>query len=140
MNTHAKTIIGGIVATLAMTMLMMVAPMMGMPKMNTGEMLGGMMGGSVILGWMIHFVIGIIFAYAYLYLVNKKLKIANNLLRGAIYGFIIFIFAQIMMAGMGAMGIAPEMPKENMAMMIVGSIMGHLLYGTVLGAFIKKEN
>ena len=140
MNKHKNVIIGGIVATLAMTMLMLVAPMMGMPKMNTGEMLGGMMGGSVILGWMMHFVIGIIFAYAYLYLLNKKLPVANNYLRGVIYGFIVFIFAQIIMAMMGAMGMAPEMPNENMAMMIVGSIMGHLVYGTVLGAFIKKEN
>jgi uncharacterized membrane protein YagU involved in acid resistance len=140
---HSKTILGGIVATLAMTMLMLIAPMMGMPKMNAGEMLGGMMGGSVMMGWIMHFAIGVIFAYAYLFLLNKKLPIANNYLRGAIYGFIVFIFAQIIMAmmgAMGAMGTAPEMPKENMAMMIVGSIMGHLVYGIVLGAFIKKEN
>lgn len=137
---HSKTILGGIVATLAMTMLMLIAPMMGMPKMNTGEMLGGMMGGSVVLGWMMHFVIGIIFAYAYVLLLNNKLPIANNYMRGAIYGFIVFIFAQIVMATAGAMGMMPEMPKDNMAMMIAGSIMGHLVYGTVLGAFIKKEN
>ena len=99
-----------------------------------------MMGGSVVLGWMMHFIIGIIFAYAYLYLLNKKLPIANNYMRGAIYGFIIFIFAQIVMAMMGTMGMTPEMPKDNMMMVIIGSIIGHLVYGVVLGTFIKKEN
>lgn len=113
---HSKTILGGIVATLAMTMLMLIAPMMGMPKMNTGEMLGGIMGMPEAVGWMIHFVIGIIFAYVYVLLLNNKLPIANNYLRGAVYGFIVFIFAQIVMAMAGAMGMMPGMPKENMMM------------------------
>lgn len=139
MNIHTKAIVSGIVATLAMTVLMMVGPMMGMPKMDAAAMLGTMLGGSIVLGWMMHFTIGIIFAYAYIYLLNNKLPIANNYLRGAVYGFIVFVFAQIMMAGMGTMGMMPEMPKDNMSMMIVGSIMGHLLYGIVLGAFIKKD-
>lgn len=137
---HSKTILGGIVATLAMTMLMLMGPKMGMPKMNTGEMLGGMMGLPEAVGWMMHFMIGIIFAYAYLFLLNSRLPITNNYVRGGIYGFIVFIFAQIIMAMMGAMGMMPEMPKDNMAMMIVGNIMGHIVYGIVLGAFIKKEN
>lgn len=139
MNKHRIAIISGTVATLAMTMLMLVAPMMGMPKMNTGAMLGGMMGLPDTVGWMMHFVIGIIFAYAYIYLLNSKLPVANNYLRGAVYGFIVFLFAQLMMGIMGAMGMAPEMPKEiNMMLMMVGSIMGHLVYGVVLGVFIKR--
>jgi hypothetical protein len=140
MNTHAKAIIGGMVATIAMTLLMMTAPMMGMPKMDAAATLGGMMGGSLVMGWMAHFAIGVIFAYAYIYLLNDKLPISNNYLRGAVFGLIAFVFAQIMMAGMGAMGIMPKMPMDNIGMMIVGSIMGHVLYGIVLGAFIKKED
>jgi len=116
-----------------------VAPMMGMPKMEAAAMLGTMMGGSIVLGWMAHFAIGIIFAYAYIYLLNAKLPIHNNYLRGALFGFIVFVFAQVFMAVMGAMGMAPAMPKDNMMLMIIGSIMGHILYGIVLGAFIKKE-
>ena len=139
MNTHAKAIIGGIVATIAMTLLMMAGPRMGMPKMDAAAMLGGMMGGSLVLGWMMHFGIGIIFAYGYIYLLNNKLPIANNYLRGAVFGLITFVFAQIMMLGMGAMGVMPAIPNDNMGMMIMGSIIGHTLYGIVLGAFIKKE-
>lgn len=138
MNTITKTMAGGIVATATMTILMMAAPVMGMPEMNVGEMLGGMLGGIIILGWMMHFVIGIFFAIAYMYLVNNRLKISNNLLRGAVYGLIVFVFAQIMMAGMGMVGLMPVPPAGSMPMMMVGSLAGHLVYGTVLGSFVKK--
>ena len=41
MNENMSSILkGGLIATTAMTLLMMVAPMMGMPKMPIGEMLG----------------------------------------------------------------------------------------------------
>lgn len=139
MNTHGKAIIGGASATVAMTVFAMLGSMMGMPKMDAAIMLGGMMGGSVIMGWMAHFGIGIIFSYGYIYLLNDRLPFANNYLRGGMFGLIVFVFAQIMMAGMVAMGIMPPMPMENMGMMIAGSIMGHVLYGIVLGTFIKKE-
>jgi uncharacterized membrane protein YagU involved in acid resistance len=138
MNAITKTITGGIVATAAMTVITMVAPMMGMPKMNIPQMLAGMLGGSIVLGWMMHLIIGITFAFAYVYLLNNRLKIANNLFRGAIYGAIVFVFAQIMMAGMGIVGLMPPSPSGIMPLMIVGSLMGHLVYGIVLGAFVAR--
>jgi uncharacterized membrane protein YagU involved in acid resistance len=138
MNAITKTITGGIVATASMTVLSMVAPIMGMPKMNIPEMLSGMLGGIIILGWMMHFVIGITFTFVYVYLLNNKLKITNNLLRGAIYGVIVFVFAQIMMVGMGVVGLLPAPPSGSLPLMMVGSLMGHLVYGIVLGAFAVR--
>lgn len=49
---------GGIVATAAMTMLMLIAPMMGMPETPIGNMLARFMGIPVWMGWVMHFVIG----------------------------------------------------------------------------------
>lgn len=140
MNAITKTITGGIIATLAMTILMVAAPMMGLPKMNVAEMLAGMLGGSLVFGWMMHFIIGTVFAFGYLFLLNNRLRISNNLLRGAIYGSIVFVFAQIMMAAMGLIGLMPSPPKSGMALMMVGSLMGHLIYGIVLGAFFARQH
>lgn len=43
-NKILQAIKGGIIATLVMTMVMFVAPYMGLPKMNPAAMLSMMMG------------------------------------------------------------------------------------------------
>ena len=129
MNTKiSKSILGGIVGTIIMTIVMMIAPMMGMPKMSPPAMLAGMMNMPLGMGWIIHFIIGVMFAFAYTYLFAPKVKIGNIFLKGAVFGFVVFVFAQIMMAIMGAMLPMPKMEGSIMLMMI-GSIIGHVIYG-----------
>ncbi len=141
MTTKFKqSIIGGIVATAVMTMVMFVAPMMGMPKMNPAAMLSMMMGFPLSIGWIMHFMIGIIFAlmYAFLFIPLVK-KVNSNMLKGAIFGMAAFVFAQIAMAIMGAMlGGMPPM-EGSMMLMMIGSIMGHVIFGIVVAVFVKGE-
>ncbi len=61
-NKLGRSILAGIVATAIMTVVGVIAPYMGLPKMNPAEMLSGMLGVSPVLGWLMHFMIGIIFA------------------------------------------------------------------------------
>lgn len=82
----------------------------GMPKMNLPEMLSMMMGFPIELGWLMHFMRGIIFAMAYaFFFINFVKNLSNNILKGAIFGFAVFIFAQIMMAIMGMVFSMPPM-------------------------------
>jgi uncharacterized membrane protein YagU involved in acid resistance len=98
-----QAILGGILATAVMTMVMFVAPLMGMPKMNPAEMLAGMMGLPVFIGWIMHFSVGVIFALAYVFLFSGIFaKISSQIVKGALFGFVEFIFAQLMMAVMSA--------------------------------------
>ena len=76
MTTPVKILVAGLVATAAMTMLMLVAPLIGMPPMNIGAMLGGMLGASATVGWMMHFMIGVLFTAAYAFFFNKRLTSA----------------------------------------------------------------
>ena len=141
METKIKqSIIGGITGTAVMTMVMFVAPMMGMPKMNPAEMLSMMMGLPLTIGWIMHFMIGITFALIYAFFFIKVVKkISNNILKGAIFGLAAFIFAQIAMAMMGAMlGGMPPM-EGSMMLMMIGSITGHVIFGIVVTAFVKEE-
>lgn len=129
MNTKiSNSILGGIVGTIIMTIVMMIAPMMGMPKMSPPAMLAGMMNMPLGMGWIIHFIIGVMFAFAYTYLFAPKVKIGNIFLKGAVFGFVVFVFAQIMMAIMGAMLPMPKM-EGSIMLMIIGSIIGHVIYG-----------
>ncbi|NQW28940.1 MAG: hypothetical protein HQ472_00315 [Ignavibacteria bacterium] len=135
-----QALLGGIVATAVMTAVTLIGPMMGMPKMNPAEMLSSMMNVPVAIGWVMHFMVGIVFALSYAYIFIRVLtKVSNVILKGAIFGFIIFVFAQVMMMAMGAMmGGLPEVDGSK-SMMVFGAIMGHVIYGIVVAMFVKER-
>lgn len=138
-NKIQQAIIGGIIGTAVMTMVMFIAQVMGMPKMSPPQMLSAMMGFPITIGWIMHFMIGVIFAVAYTYVfINVVRKVNNNILKGAIFGLVVFLFAQIAMAIMGFMlGGMPPM-EGSMMLIMIGSIMGHLIFGIVVAQFVKK--
>ena len=139
-NKITHSIIAGILGTTAMTLVSLLAPMMGMPKMSAPAMLSMMMNFPIAVGWMMHFMIGIIFAFAYsFFVINWLNKISNTILRGTIFGIITFIFAQIIIATIGAMmGGMP--PKEgNIMLMIVGSMLGHIIFGIIVVMYISDS-
>ena len=127
-SSISKSILGGIVGTIFMTIIMIVVPVMGIPKMSPPDMLAGMMNVPIIVGWIMHFMIGIIFALAYVYLFAPKVNIDNLVVKGAVFGFALFIFAQIAMAIMGAIFSMPAM-EGSMILAIIGSIISHVVFG-----------
>lgn len=134
----SKTLVSGLAATAVMSLVMYLAPMMGLPEMNAAAMLAGMMGMPLVAGWIMHFMIGVIFAGAYVYLFSPRVKITKSALKGAVFGLVVFVFAQVVMAIMGAlMGGMPK-PQGSMMLMMIGSILGHVVYGMVV-ALLSKE-
>jgi uncharacterized membrane protein YagU involved in acid resistance len=125
-----KSILAGIAGTIVMTAVTMLAPMMGMPEMSPPKMLSAMLGTPVFVGWIMHFMIGIIFAFAYTYVCILKWKIKNVYLKGAVFGIVIFIIAQIAMAMMGANAEGSKM------MMIMGSLIGHIIFGITVSKIV----
>lgn len=121
-----------------MTLLMLAAPMMGMPPMNIGAMLGGMLGTSATVGWLMHFMIGLLFTAAYAFFFNQRLPISSPVARGATYGALVFVLAQVMFALMRAMGLMPA-AGDGLLLGLLGSLMGHLLFGAVLGGFFSTQ-
>ena len=139
-NKLRQSLVGGIIGTAVMTIVMMIAPMMGMPKMNAASMLSMMMGVPIEVGWLMHFMIGIVFAMAYAFFFIKVVKKVNsNVLKGAIFGIVAFIFAQIAIGIMGALlGGMPPMESKMMMMMMIGSAVGHIVFGVVVAMFVKE--
>ena len=134
-NKLGRSILAGLVATAVMTGVTFMAPMMGFPKMNPAEMLSGMMGVPIMVGYLMYFMIGIIFAAAYVYLFNPKVHINSKFLKGIVFGFAVFVFAQVMMFIMGKIMPMP-MPQDNMMLMMLGSLIGHLVYGIVVALVV----
>ena len=135
MSTHptfARAALGGFVGTLAMTMMMyVVAPMMGL-RMDIAGMLGSMLGGSWAAGLMMHFVNGaLIFPAIYVYALFAHLP-GSPAIRGAIWGVALWLVAQTVVMPMMGAGVFSSAMGGMMAVM--GSLIGHILYGSLLGA------
>lgn len=140
MNTQIqKTILAGIIGTAIMTVVMTIASMVGMPKMSPPAMLAGMLGTSIVVGWVMHFVIGILFAFGYQYLNVLRQKVSNVWVRGAIFGVIAFLFAQIMMGIIGAMLPMPKM-QGSMVLTMVESLLGHIVFGIAVVKTMENRN
>ncbi len=129
MNVNfGRAALAGIIGAAVMTVVgLYAAPMMGIPPMNPAEMLAGQMGGNVVMGWIAHFMIGVIFAEVYA-VVAGSLP-GPVVVRGALFALAPWLLAQVVVMPMMGMGLFSG--AMNLAM---GSLIGHIIYGGVVGA------
>jgi len=134
MHTHptlARAALGGFIGTAVMTAMMyLVAPMMGL-HMDIAAMLGSMLGGSWAAGLMMHVINGgLILPAIYAYALYDRVP-GSPVIRGTTWGVALWLIAQgIVMPMMGA-GVFSSHAGGVMAAM--GSLVGHVMYGSVLG-------
>lgn len=134
MHTHpslGRSVLGGFVGTLALTAIMyLVAPMMGL-HMDIAAMLGSMLGGSWTAGMMMHFINGsLIFPVIYAYALYDRLP-GSPALKGTAWGIVLWLVAQLVVMPMMGAGVFSSAAGGMMA--AAGSLVGHLLYGSLLG-------
>lgn len=126
-----RVITAGVLGTLVMTLVgVYVAPMMGIPPMNPANMLASQMGGLLILGWMGHLMIGVVLALVYAAVALTRLP-GPAAARGALFSLAPWLMAQIVVMPMMGMGLF----SGSMAL-AGGSLVGHLVYGAVLGGVV----
>jgi len=129
--TFSRAVLGGFAGTAAMTAMMyLVAPMMSL-RMDIAAMLGSMLGGSWAAGMMMHVVNGsLIFPAIYAYALYDHVP-GSPAIKGAIWGVALWLVAQVMVMPMMGGGVFSSNMGGLMAAM--GSLVGHVLYGGVLG-------
>ncbi len=138
-----SAVIAGIVASLVFSIVLAMAPRMGMPKMDIVDLLGSMFSGksNLVLGWMMHIMMGVVFALIYAFLWTSGVGTATWL-SGVIFGA-----AQWLVVGM-AMGMIPMMhagiksgavqapglwmTNNGGAMAFMGGLVGHIIFGAVI--------
>lgn len=128
----ARTILAGLLATVGITLMMyLVAPLMMGGTMDIAGMLGGMLGGSWWTGMTMHFVNGVIlFPLFYALFLYGRLP-GRPGLKGSTWGVILWILSQTVVMPMMGNGFF----SAKLGMLVAfGSLMGHLLYGFLLGA------
>jgi len=141
-------IVAGLVGTAVMTMMMNMAPKMGMPKMDVVGMMSTMFdkNGNKMMGLGMHFMMGVVFAIIYALLWNAGIGGGSTtgglILTGAIFGAVHWLIAGLMMGGMNMMhaGVkagtveAPGLYMMNNGgmMSFMGGLMGHVVFGIVV--------
>ncbi len=138
MNKPIKGMLVGLVATIVLSLLMLMKGQMGlMPDVDITSMLAEAMGGSVALGWGAHFMLGVL-VYGVVYaFVFSKLPLGGYVSRGVVLGFLGWLMMMLLMMpmmGTGAFGLG--MPSGMMVP--VATLMLYLIFGAVLGFVYDK--
>lgn len=135
--TIIRVSIAGLLGTVAMSLVIMVLPLLGLPKMSPPAMLAMMLSLPVWVGWLMHFMIGILFAVLYGYLGRWMSKIASQSLRGLLLGMLAFVVAQLALTGLGSLFPMPAIAGSVTGNLLV-SLMGHLVFGITVSAIIGQ--
>jgi len=130
-----RAVRAGLGGTIAMTLLFLFEPLVGLPKIAEGGILSTVMSVSVAHfpvgfagGWAIHFLVGITLALLYAWLFVGRLP-GTPPVRGALYGGLVFVAAQLALMPLVGAGVFSSGDVQRLA----GSLIGHLAYGGVLG-------
>lgn len=139
-------LVWGVIATLAFTLFSMMGKAMGMTRMDLLDLLGSMVarpgsGAAKAIGGVVHLMngalLGVAFAYA-----AALFAISSGLWSGVAWGVFLWIMALLMMTTMGAVHPAIRRGEQDDpgpaathfgSMTPLGSLIGHLVYGAVLG-------
>lgn len=137
MNSYAKGLISGFVATVGLSVLMILKAKMGMlPQMNVIKMLAGMahahmgIAASPVVGWIMHFAIGTVLwglLFAFLY---PKLPGGGAVAKGVAFSIGAWVLMMILpmpMAGAGFFGLKMGIMAPIMTLIL------HIIWGLILG-------
>ena len=137
MNVFAA-VIAGLAGAAAMTLLMMLAPRMGMPKMDIIGMLGSMVskdaGRARVIGAVMHFMMGVVFALIYTFLWGRGIGSATvvwGLIFGLVHGLVVGVMMPMMSRMMPSSSAGAASSSGGMAGLI-GLVMAHLVFGLVV--------
>ena len=124
--------VAGFVATIVLSAMMMGKAAMGvMPELDPVGMIANMMRVSMAMGWVIHFMIGIIIWGVAFAVLLKVLPGSQLWIKGAVFGvgaWLLMMVAVMPMAGAGLFGMQMGMTAPVMTFVM------HLIYSAVLGA------
>ena len=136
----SRAVFAGVLGTVAMTALFLLEPLVGQPTMAEGGILSTVMSATVahlpvgvVGGWAVHFAVGIALALVYAAIARGRLPGAPAV-RGAMYGAVVFLFAQLVVMPLVGGGIF----SNGDAGRLIGSLAGHLLYGAVVGVVVGR--
>ncbi len=135
-----QAVIGGLAGTILMTLMMYyVAPLMMCCPMDIATTLGEMMGMGSRMGMLAHFMIGaVVLPAVFAMVLWDKIPGGSGWMKGLIFGMVMWVVSQAIVMPMAGAGMFSANNSEQM-MALLGSAMGHAVYGMVLGWWVSKS-
>ena len=131
MKNISAGILAGFVATVVLSALMIAKGMMGaMSELNVAAMIANMMGVSVGVGWIVHFMIGTIAWGAGFAALNGMLPGSSVVVKGIVFGIAAWLGMMLLimpMAGIGLFGMNLGIMAPIMTFVL------HIIFGAILG-------
>ena len=125
----------GLVATGAATLLWLVEPVIGLPRLAVGSMLSSVLAVTTaylpigpVVGWLVHLMVGVALALIYAKWVVGRLPGAP-VIQGVLYGCAVFLFAQVTFMPMVGAGVF----SRGDVLLLAGSLIGHCVFGGLVG-------
>lgn len=124
--------LAGFVATLVLSVLMVAKGMMGiMPELDITAMIAMMMGAPLVIGWLVHFMIGTLAWGGGFALLYSSTPGGSSVVKGIVFGVVAWLAMMIMvmpMAGAGFFGMNFGIMAPMMTLIL------HIIFGATLGA------
>lgn len=118
-----RAVSAGVLGSLAFSAVgMWVAPLLVVLRSNPPDMLAENLGGNLALAWAAHLAIGAVLAVIYAFVAGRLP--GPPALRGALFSLAPWLLVLLLSAMQGMLA----------GPMAIGSLLGHLTYGIVLGA------
>ncbi|TNF69279.1 MAG: hypothetical protein EP298_03845 [Gammaproteobacteria bacterium] len=141
MNKYISAMIAGLIGTVVLSILMIIKAKMGVaPRFDAIGDLSHFSGtNSMAVGWIGHFVIGIV-VWGILFAIIEGFLPGKYWLRGFIYGIILWLIMMIIyMPVMGWGFFAAKLGVQVVIMTLVLHIIFGWVIGIVYGALTKKK-
>jgi hypothetical protein len=128
-----RTIVAGVVGTAVMSMWSAFVGMAGGPNLDAALLLSYVLAVPPVLGWTLHFLIGIALALIYTFLVMPRLTgFSRTLSKGVVFGLITFAIAMVGIPVMSAVFGRIMPPAAPLPVIAGASLVQHLVFGIVV--------
>ncbi len=137
MDNLQSGFLAGFIATVALSVLMILKSLMGlMPELDVIAMLAGMLGGSVVIAWIAHFVIGTVVWGGLFAATYANIPGDSAVSKGIVFGVAAWLLMMILvmpMAGAGFFGLSLGIMAPILTLVL------HIIFGLVLGMAYKPR-
>ncbi len=138
---YLKITIAGLVATAVMSAVMLLMLVAHLPVLNFATLLAKLLGVHLAIAWVVHFAIGIFYAFIYILLINEYLPVVNNVARGIIYSILLFVLSSFgMLVAIGYASSLSGYAEQNVALSLMINLPAYFAYGAILGYLLPRKS
>ncbi len=126
----------GLVATAVMTVVMLMAPVAGIPAINMPRVLGWSVGMPLSAGMVLNFIVGVGLALLFAVYLSRRFAVPFWML-GAFLGVALWLFLMVFVGPVIGWGLFASRTASPWGTVLT-SLIGHLAFGLTLGFTYEK--